>query len=340
MRYLQLIDRQFSLSTRAPLELPEDPLIPQALVRIISFGINRADLLQRAGYYPPPPGVTDILGLEFAGVIEALTSPDPTGQIKVGQRVMGICAGGGYAEQIIVPRDQLLPIPDGWTYSNAATLPEVYLTAFDALTSQGQLRSGERVLIHAIGSGVGVAASLLANLMGAHVDGSTRSKWKKTRALEELPVEHVWISEGGQLKIDEDLAHKGYDVIIDFIGAAYLNFNIQILRNRGRLVIVGLLGGARAELNLGLLLSKRAQIVGTVLRSRSDREKIELTQRFAREVLPYFKDQTQVSDTDSYSQYLQIPYPSHVLSALNVQEAHELLESNQTWSKVICTWEQ
>lgn len=333
MRAIRCDERgDLSLEILPAPSLPQESEYPLALVKIQAFGINRADLLQRAGHYPPPSGVrADLLGLEFTGVIEEVldSSSDAkrraTPRLSVGDRVMGICAGGAYAERLITPLDQLLPVPPNFTIPEAAALPEAYLTAFDALTTQAKLCSGERVLIHAIGSGVGAAAAHLASHLGAEVFGTTRSEWKQIRALEELPVQEVWRSRDGRWSPER---FDPFQVVIDFIGAAYLQENLSALSLKGRLVIVGLLGGVRGELHLGALLSKRAQIIGTVLRSRSTQEKIELTQRFREEVLDSFVDQV-----------LPPPSISEIFAAEDILRAHELLASNQTWSKLVCVWD-
>ena len=319
-----------SLGTRPVPRFPEQAPRALAKVRIKAFGVNRADLLQRAGHYPPPAGVSaEILGLEFSGVIEEITYYDHLtepvdDQLSVGHRVMGICSGAAYAEYIITPLEQLLPIPQALSTVQAAALPEAYLTAFDALCTRGQLSPQDRVLIHAIGSGVGVAAAHLAHYLGAEVIGTTRSPWKKKRALQELPVRDVWIAQEGQWGQRD----SRFNVIVDFIGAAYLKQNLKHLTTQGRLVVVGLLGGIRAEINLGLLLAKRAQIIGTVLRSRDVTEKIMLTQKFRREVLPAFE-----------CAELPAPIVSETFDAQRVEAAHDQLANNKTWSKLVCVWD-
>ena len=323
-----LCDHQGTLTvaTRPIPSFPDESPRSLARVRVQAFGVNRADLLQRAGHYPPPPGVsTEILGLEFSGTIEEVSQSEvTTSHLRAGDEVMGICAGGAYAEYVIVPLEQLLPKPSPFSITEAAAFPEAYLTAFDALINQGRLSSGERVLIHAIGSGVGVAAAHLAALLGAEVVGTTRSEWKRDRALTTLPVHDVWLSHEGHWVQDT----SPFDLIIDFIGAAYLKDNLKVLASQGRLVVVGLLGGARAELNLGLLLAKRARLIGTVLRSRSAQEKIELTQKFRRELLGEFENSS-----------LLPPEITQIFPAHQIEEAHERLAGNDTWSKLVCTWD-
>lgn len=330
MRAIVCDDRgALSVTTRPSPTFSDQPNRSWAKVRIEAFGVNRADLLQRAGHYPPPPGVSsEILGLEFAGIIEEVVTgemADPIeSSLRVGDRVMGICAGAAYADCVITPLEQLLHIPSSMSMTQAAALPEAYLTAFDALSQQGSMKPKDRVLIHAIGSGVGVAAAHLAHYLGAEVIGTTRSPWKRDRALAELPVEDVWLSQDGSWGQDA----PPFDVIIDFIGAGYLKQNVKWLAQQGRLVVVGLLGGTRAEINLGLLLAKRAKIIGTVLRSRSTQEKIRLTQKFRQELLPAFNQTT-----------LSAPQVSEVFPAHKIEEAHDLLASNQTWSKLVGIWD-
>ena len=314
----------------APMPLEPQRGSHQALVEVAAFGINRADLLQRAGHYPAPSGSPqDVLGLEFAGRVAAVAphlDEDREALWRVGDRVMGICGGGAYAEFITIDERTLLPAPSHLTSPECAGLPEVCLTAYDALTARGQLKAGERVLIHAIGSGVGLAAARLAHLMGAEVIGTSRAQWKLDRAKSSLPLSEVWLSEEGRF-LPAD-ARESIDVIIDFVGGAYLKENLAALRTGGRLVIVGLLGGIKSELNLGVLLSKRAQIIGTVLRSRSLEDKIELTQNWRHEILPAIIDGR-----------LTPPGIFRTYTAAEIEQAHSDLLSNQVWSKLVCVWD-
>jgi len=300
------------------------PSSGELLVQIKAFGVNRADLLQRAGHYPAPAGAPqDILGLEFAGrVVEG------AGRWRAGDRVMGICAGGGYSEHICVHEGCLLSVPEGWSWAEAAAFPEVYYTAFDALR-QAELAPGERLLIHAIGSGVGGAAAQLGAWMGAEVVGTTRSAWKQRRALEELPIKGAaLISEGDFAPLE---GYGPFDVIIDFVGAAYLKQNLGALRAQGRLIIVGLLGGARAELPLGLLLAKRLRVQGTVLRSRELLEKMQLSHELERLVLPAL-----------LRGQLSAPHVDRQLRASpeGLDEAHHLLRQGLAWSKLVALWDE
>ena len=317
------------------LELEKRPInevsnVPDGvLVKVRAFGINRADLLQRAGHYPAPPNAPqDVLGLEFAGeIVELGPKLNHSSKWQIGDRVMGICSGGGYATHLITSSDLLLPIPLGVSFESAAAIPEVYLTAFDALRHIAKLKSGERVLIHAIGSGVGLAAARLAKWMGAEVIGTSRSPWKLKRAHSTLDLSSTWLSKDGVFLSKSD--RNSVDVVIDFIGAAYLQQNLNALRNQGRLVIVGLLGGAKASIPLGTVLARRLEIYGTVLRSRSEEEKIKLTHSFITTAI------------DSLGSKIALPEVDEVFDASNPQEidrAHERLKNNQVWSKLVAQW--
>jgi putative PIG3 family NAD(P)H quinone oxidoreductase len=257
-------------------------------VRVHACGLNRADLLQAKGLYPGPADApSDIPGLEFAGEVDAL-GPDTSGSLKVGDRVFGIIGGGAFAEYVVCPERALATIPDGLDFERAAAVPEAFMTALDALETQGSLKPGERVLIHAVGGGVGSAAVQIARVMGCRVLGTSRSKEKLERAR----------ALGLDLAIDtsvEDFAEvvqdrtngQGVHVVIDHIGAPALAANIASLSTRGRLVLVGQLGGSAASLDLRALMIKRITVIGTTLRARPVEEKIALTRRFAESVVPW-----------------------------------------------------
>lgn len=326
----------------------EEPTFPSegphvlAKVRIWAFGVNRADLLQRAGHYPPPRDtVADVLGLEFAGEITGFSNgTSESGGFKQGDRVMGICSGGAYSEYIIVPCKQLLPIPREMGYAQAASIPEAHLTAFDALYRLASLQVGERVLIHAIGSGVGVAAAQIAHHLGAEVIGTTRSSWKRERALKELPVKDVWLAQSGTFL--PRMGSPSVDIIIDFVGAAYLKQNLQAINIGGRIIVIGLLGGIKAEINLASLLAKRATLRGTVLRSRSAEEKILLTQSYAEIILPklaFRKHEPLKKDVINDQNEINVTPVTKIYHAEEISKAHLDLESAQIWSKVVGVWD-
>lgn len=295
-------------------------------VEVAAAGLNRADVLQRRGFYPAPPGVVaDVPGLEYAGTVEAIG--EGVRAAKVGDRVMGIVAGGAMATHLIVHERELLPVPSALSLVEAAAIPEVFLTAYDALFLQGELAFGERVLIHAVGSGVGTAALRLVQLAGAHAIGTSRSPEKLERC-RALGLEDAIEVKGGAFADEVKAKTQGRmaDVILDFVGGAYLEENVRALATLGRIVVVGLLGGAKGTLPLGPFLAKRGRILGTVLRSRPLEEKAALTQRFARDVLPSF-------ESGRLGPLLEETYPMTA-----VGEAHRRMESNETFGKIVLTW--
>lgn len=295
-------------------------------VEVAAAGLNRADVLQRKGFYPAPPGVAaDVPGLEYAGTVEQLG--DGVRDFKLGDPVMGIVAGGAMASHLVVHAREALPVPAGMPLTEAAAIPEVFLTSFDALFVLGGLAVGQLTLVHAIGSGIGTAALQLGRLSGAHVVGTTRSQDKlercKALGLEDglLVSDKTFVAAllertGGRLS----------DVILDTVGAAYLAENVKALALGGKLIQVGLLGGASAELPLGLLMAKRASVIGTVLRSRPLEDKIAVTQRFARDVLPHFA-------TGRLKPVIDV-----VMPMTDVRAAHQRMESNGTFGKIVLGW--
>lgn len=313
------------------LSLEEGEIAPpgpdQLLVRVHAAALNRADVLQRKGLYPPPPGVPpDVPGLEYAGVVEAAGAS--CRQFAVGDRVMGIVGGGAMATHVVVSEREAMPIPAPLDFSEAAAIPEAFLTAFDALFVQGGLRFGERVLLHAVASGVGTAALQIVQAAGAFPIGTSRSAEKLERC-KELGLEAaVHVASGSFADEVRRLSGgDGVDVVIDLVGASYLKENLRSLATSGRIVAVGLLGGAKAELSLGALLEKRATLIGTLLRPRPPEAKASLAQRFAKEALPAFANGT------------LRPVVDRVLPFAEVAEGHRLLEGNATFGKVVLSWD-
>lgn len=255
-------------------------------VRVHAAGVNRADLLQRRGMYPAPPGWPDhIPGLEYAGEIESIGSD--VREWQPGDRVMGLVGGGGYAERVVTAEREAIPIPESLSFEEAAAVPEVFMTAHDALFTQLGLGLGERLLIHAVGSGVGTAALQLAKVAGVMVFGTSRTAWKLERAKElglDIDIDTSRRSFVDVVEAETDGA--GADVILALVGGPYLSDNLRILARRGRMIVVGLTGGRKAEIDLGVLLRKRLRVVGTSLRSRPLEEKIAVAQAFRHEVLP------------------------------------------------------
>ncbi len=267
-----------------------EPRSGEVLIRVAATAVNRADLSQRAGAYPPPPGESDVLGLEVAGRIERLG-----GEVegwRVGDRVMTIIGGGGYAEYTTAPATSLLAVPDRFDLVTAAAIPEVFLTAYLNIFREAALRQEEAVLIHGGASGVGTAAiQLCRRLRDAKVLVTVGSEDKADacRALG-AEVAILYKREDFADRVREATGKRGADVILDHIGAGYLADNLRCLALYGRLVIIGLLGGAKAELNIGQLMVKRQRIIGSVLRARSNAEKAELARAFRAEVLPLLAD--------------------------------------------------
>ena len=243
------------------------PTPEQVLVRVRATALNRADTMQRTGNYPPPAGESDILGLELAGEVEAVGAA--VKGIAPGDRVFGLVGSGGYAEKAVIDARMAIPMPAGWSFAQAAAVPEVFFTAQETLFTLGGLKEGETVLIHAAASGVGTAGIQMARETGARILVTAGSTEKMQRCIE------LGATAGCNYKerdfadwVKEVTKGQGVDLIEDFIGAAYWDQNLRCLKTGGRLVLVGLMGGAKVEANLGLLMTKRLQVFGSVLRSR------------------------------------------------------------------------
>lgn len=306
------------------IEVPQ-PRPSEVLVEVAAAGLNRADCLQRRGFYPAPPGVpADVPGLEFAGVVESVG--DSVSAWKPGDRVMGIVGGGAMATRVVTEGAELMSVPQELSLEEAAAVPEAFLTAYDAIVLQGGLQSGQTVLLHAVASGVGTAAIQIASVLGATSVGTSRTTHKLPRCTE-LGLTHAVLVEEGQFA-DTVLAvvPQGANVILDTIGAAYLSQNVKVIAKKGRIVVIGLMGGVRAELALGTLLAKRASIHGSVLRSRSSAEKAELTKSFTSEMLGRFA-------TGELK-----PIIDDVLPMTDVQAAHQRMDANETFGKLVLTW--
>jgi NADPH2:quinone reductase len=315
------------------LELREVPLPEpgrgEVRVRVSASGLNRADLLQRRGAYPAPPGwPADIPGLEFSGTVEAFgEGAQVPGGPRVGQRVMGIVGGGGCAETVVTHAHELVPVPGSLSLTDAGAVPEVFITAFDALFLQMSLRAGETLLVHAVGSGVGTAALQLARAAGARVIGTSRTAAKLARAKELGLDEAVHVEDAGwPARVLELTGGRGADVILDLVGGPYLAGSQKALAHRGRMILVGVTGGGKAELDLRALLTKRASITGTVLRSRSPEEKVEVAREFTARVVPLLASGAVRPVVD------QIYRPEQVA------EAHARLEADDTFGKLLLDW--
>jgi putative PIG3 family NAD(P)H quinone oxidoreductase len=257
----------------------------QVLVDIRATAVNRADLLQAQGLYPPPTGESEILGLEMCGEIAAVGAAAEGWQ--VGDRVLGLLSGGGYAQQAAIDPQMLMRLPDSWSFAEGAAVPEVWLTAFSNLFMEGALQSGESVLLHAGGSGVGTAGIQLARAAGATVyaTAGTEAKLAKCRELgARLAVNYK--EQDFFKEVMGDTGDQGVDLILDPVGAAYFTQDLNLLRVNGRLVIIGLLGGRTAGIDLGAVLGKGLRIIGTRLRARPLTEKILITREFKERFWP------------------------------------------------------
>lgn len=300
----------------------------EVLVAIAAAGLNRADVLQRRGFYPAPPGApANVPGLEYAGTVAAVG--EGVGAVALGAPVMGIVGGGGMASHVVVHERELVRVPQGMSLEDAAAIPEVFMTAYDALFAQAELALGETVLLHAVGSGIGTAGLQLARAAGVRALGTSRTEDKLERcaALGLAKDDGLLVHDKRfAARVLERTNGRGADVILDTVGAAYLGENLQALAARGRLVVIGLMGGATAELPLSMLLAKRASLRGSVLRSRSLEEKAELAQSFGRTVVPLFE------------RGALRPVVDCVLPMSEVAEAHRRMERDQSFGKIVLRW--
>ena len=294
-------------------------------VRVRAIGVNRADLLQRAGRYPAPRDVPqDILGLEFSGEVDAV-GPG-TRELSIGDRVFGLVGGGAYADYLVAHELTLAAIPDGVEFVDAAAIPEAFVTAFDAMVLQAQLASAQTVLVHAVGSGVGTAAVQIARELGARSIGTARTQSKIDGALGlgldlGICVQDACFSE----RVLDATNGRGVDVVLDLVGGAYVAEDLKCLASGGRLLVVGLVAGAHAGLDLATLLRKRLTVRGTVMRSRPLEEKIAGARLLAGDIAPLVA-------AGSYRAVIE-----RVLPLVQARHAHELLASNACFGKLVLT---
>lgn len=294
-----------------------------ARVKVRATALNRADLSQRLGHYPPPPGESEILGLEMAGEIIEVAS-DVSG-VHVGDRVMALLPGGGYAQEVVVDAEMLMPIPDILSFEEAAAIPEVFLTAYSNLVWLGGMQEDYRVLIHAGASGVGTAAIQLVKMLGG-TSIVTAGSDQKRAFCRDLGAEEALDYKAGPFspEVLSWTRDQGVNIIFDFVGAPYLDQNLQCLAIDGRLIIIGTMGGAlTSEVNLGLLLRRRLQIIGTALRSRPLKQKVALTKQFVDFALPLFADGR------------LRPVVDRVFNLTEVVDAHLCMERNENTGKIV-----
>lgn len=295
----------------------------EILVRVAATALNRADLMQTQGFYPAPPGVVpNIPGLEYAGEVVELGAR--VTRWKIGDRVMGLVAGGAWADLLVTHEREALPVPESLTLTQAAALPEAYCTAFDALVTQAGMTHGTRVLIHAVASGVGTAALQLANLYGALVIGTGRNDAKLTRA-KALGLRHAVLVQDGQFA-DAVQQLGGADLALDLVGGAYVGETINAMNHRGTIMLVGLSAGASSKIPLAPMLNKRLRVMGTVLRARPLEEKIAVARAAQAHLVPHFASGALKPVIDA------------TLPMTDIVDALKRLAANDSFGKLVLTW--
>ncbi len=292
-------------------------------VRVHAAGVNRADLIQRMGHYPAPPWApADIPGLEYAGVVDALG--EGVTELAVGDRVFGLVGGGGYAEAITVHARATARLPDALTFVQGAAAAEGFITAYDAMVSQGGLAAGETVLVHAAGSGVGTAAVQIGRAVGATVIGTARSGDKLERA-SALGMHRGIVAKDGVFAKDVLAAtgQRGADVVLELVGGGYVAEDLRCAALQGRIVVVGTLAGAASELDLGALMKRRVTLRGTVLRARPIEERIAVMRRFERHLVPLLASRALAAVVDK------------VFPLAEAAKAHMYMATNEGFGKVV-----
>jgi NADPH2:quinone reductase len=297
------------------------PVADQVLVRVHGAGLNRADLVQRMGGYPAPPGIPpDIPGLEVAGTVEAVG--DLVTMFSPGDAVFGVVGGGGQAEQVLTVESHLAPVPETLDLVAAGGVPEVFITAHDAMFTRAGLAPGERLLVHAVGSGVGTAAVQLARVLGVGIVGTARTASKLERA-RYLGLDHGVLVEGEIDPAAVAAATGPVDVVLDLVGGRYLEVDIAACAPKGRVVLVGAMAGVHATVSVHVVMIKRLAIHGTVLRTRSAWEKAQATAAFGSQVVPLL------------ATGLVAPVVEAVIPLAEAESAYELLASDTTFGKVL-----
>ncbi|GAA3319029.1 NAD(P)H-quinone oxidoreductase [Arthrobacter ramosus] len=296
----------------------------EVLIDVVAAGLNRADVQQRRGFYPPPPGASEIPGLEVSGRIAAF-GPEVSKPFSVGDKVVALLSGGGYAQQVAVPAEQVLRLPDGVDLVTAASLPEVAATVYSNLIMTAQLQAGETVLIHGATGGIGTMAIQLAKAYGATVAATagTAEKVGTAKAFLGADIAINYAEEDFAESLKAQNGGKGADVILDVVGAKYLQQNVEALADYGRLVVIGLQGGVKGELNLGQLVSKRAAIIGTALRPRPVAEKGVIMNAVRESVWPMLAD-------GRIKPFVAKSFPLE-----QVREAHEYFDSGEHMGKIL-----
>lgn len=298
------------------------PAADEILIKVAAAGVNRPDCLQRRGLYPPPKGASDLPGLEVAGLIAAVGNEVKS--LAVGERVCALLAGGGYAEYCAVPAVQCLPVPQGISLSEAAAIPETFFTVWTNVFELGRLQAGEQLLVHGGASGIGTTAIQLARALGAEVYATAGSDTKAQLCEQLGAVRAVNYRNEEFLEVIKPMTKdKGIDVIFDIVGGSYLEQNIKLLATGGRLVVIGILGGAKGTLNLGLVLSKKITVTGSTLRARTPEAKGKIAQALHKHVWPLLENGAVK------------PIIQNSLPLKDAAHAHELIEANDTAGKLV-----
>jgi putative PIG3 family NAD(P)H quinone oxidoreductase len=301
-----------------------DPVIGdgEVLIAVAAAGVNRADLLQRMGHYPPPPGASDILGLEVSGRVAGVGRDVST--VVEGDRVMALLAGGGYAELAAVAAAQVVRVPDNLDLIEAGGIPEVFITAHDALFTRARLQDGETVLIHGGGGGVGTAAIQLAKTHGCHVLVTAGSAAKLARCIELGADAGInYATEDFVARTRELTDGRGADVVLDIMGASYLSRNLDVVAADGRIVVIGMQGGTHADIDLGVMMRRRVSLISTALRARPATQKATIVAAFAADVVPALAAGT------------LRPVIDRVLPLEDAAEAHRVMESSGAVGKIV-----
>lgn len=294
-----------------------EPLAGQFRIQVFAVGVNRADIVQRQGFYPAPPGSSPILGLEVAGIIDAIGAPNA--DFAVGDAVFGLMTGGAYAEYAILDAGSAIPCPEGWDWAQSAAQAEAWITAWLNLVEIGKLAAGEVALIHAGASSIGIATIQLAKMLGAKVIATCSEN--KAKFCRDFGADQVISRQDPDFL--QQIAALNIDFVLDAIGAPYATAHLKALNTGGRWVQIGVMGGRKAEIDFSKILSKRIEIRGSTLRSLSDRQKAHLTRAFRRHLLPLLQTGA-----------LKMPIAA-VFPWQNVAQAHQFLEDNKNCGKVV-----
>lgn len=290
----------------------------EVLIKVKAAGVNRADCVQRQGNYPAPKDCPkDIPGLEYAGIIEDENGSD----FNKGDKVFGLVGGGSYAEYIVAHARTVSLFPEKLSFVEAAALPEAFVTAYDAMVAQGKLMSGQKVLINAAGSGVGIAAMQIAEALGANYAGTVRSASKAEKLSD---YKNIIVAPDGKISAKVlEIFPSGVDLVVELVGGDYINEDLNCLASRGKIILIGLLAGRKTEIDLGKVLSKRATIRGTTLRARPLEEKIEAALLLQKNISPLF-------ESGKFKGFID-----HVLPLAKAAKAHEIMEANQNLGKIV-----